>query len=179
MNALVSIFSLIAILYSLKQYKKMRLNSFRDKLFSLRHELLLLTFDSKLSCDDNIYRYYENRINLQIRFAHLISFPKMLICSFYFKKRGINPSEIDFFENQQLSLLNDKKLKERIIEIDKKIGDAFIVYLLSTSLLVWVSIIYKLLITNSNIKDGKVDLGMKNKVNETIDIFENINLKYI
>ena len=44
MNALISIFSLIIIYFSLKQYKKIRLNSFRDELFTLRHELLLLTY---------------------------------------------------------------------------------------------------------------------------------------
>ena len=179
MNALISIFSLIIIFYSLKQYKKIRLNSFRDELFTLRYELLLLTFNSKLSCNDNIYRYYENRINAQIRFAHSISFFKILIYSFYMKKQKIDTSATKNFENYQLALLDDEKLKEKIIQLDEKIGDAFIVYLLSTSLLVWLSIFYKILITKSNIKDGKVDLGMKDKVDEALDIFESIDLKYI
>ncbi len=95
------------------------------------------------------------------------------------KKRKIDVTATKNFENYQLSLLDDEKLKEKIIQLDEKMGDAFIVYLLSTSLLVWLSIFRKILITKSNIKDGKVDLGMKNKVDEALDIFESIDLKYI
>lgn len=178
MNALISIFLLIIILYSLKQYKKIRLNRFRDELFTLRHKLLLLTFSSKLSCDDAIYRYYENKINLQIRFAHSISFFKILIQSFYIKKKKINISETKKIEDYQLSLLNDEELKRKIIQIDEKMGDAFISYLFTTSPLIWLFVIKKILNTNSNIKDGKIDLGVKNKVNEAIDMYENVNLKY-
>lgn len=179
MNALISFFLLILILFSIKQYKNICLNTYRDKLFSLRHELLVLTFNTQLNCNDTIYRYYEKKINMHIRFAHSISFFRILIYGFYIQKNAIDTNQTRNFEESQLSLIDDKVLKEELKKIDDKIADAFISYLLLTSFMTWIFIFYKLITTKSNIKDGKIDLGVKNKIDETIDVFENTGLGYL
>lgn len=178
MYGLISIFSFVFIFFSIIQYKNMRLNSYRDRLFALRHELMCLTFSTQLSCDDEIYRYYEDKINSHIRFAHTVSFFKIIVYRYYIKRNKVDLSCNREFENYQLVLLDNKDLENKIKEIDGKMGDAFIVYLLTTSFMIWFYIFYRIL-TKTNIKDGKIDLGVKEKIDETIDIFEDKDFECI
>jgi hypothetical protein len=60
-------------------WKELRLDSLRDKLFGLRHELFMLAASKRIPFDDPTYKILRDLINGMIRFAHKLSFSRLFL----------------------------------------------------------------------------------------------------
>lgn len=60
-------------------YRELRLDSLRDRLFGLRHELFMVAASNRISFDDPTYKVLRDLINGMIRFAHKLSFGRLFL----------------------------------------------------------------------------------------------------
>ncbi len=76
------------------------ISTYRDRLFAIRRELFLLAAESKnLPFDGDVYRGLEILINVNIRFAHQVSFIKMKLFGIVWRRFGARPRKNDLISN--------------------------------------------------------------------------------
>lgn len=131
-------------------YKGYAIDKFREELFSIRDRLFRVAFQKKgLSFDSPVYRDYEDLLNNTIRYAQNISFIGLIIFNLQNKIRYPNikfKSSIILSIEKNLKGIDNKEVKEELINIKHEIDEQVLLLLLKTSVLFMVYFIIKVVL---------------------------------
>ena len=78
-NVLYNTLGLLALLFTLRSWRNYRTDKLREDLFSLRAELFQYADTGAISFDDPLYKKLRMLLNSLIRFAHQISFIRLVV----------------------------------------------------------------------------------------------------
>lgn len=114
-------------------YKRVILDSYRQKLFLIRNELFDLKFIEKSDITEDKYRAIENLLNSNIRFAHRVSLISNILILHYTIKR--HNKVFEKVTNDYLSIIDYLKLtrKQNYLDIVNKLQNESAKYLILSS----------------------------------------------
>lgn len=151
MNSIVSVLQLAVGLFTIwflfacwREYKN---DAFRQRLFALRDDLFDYAHSGKISFDDPAYRTLRNLTNVFIRFAHRLTFTRVIVLVTAHRSTE-NPMEIWTKDIERLPSDVQAKLKQTHDEIVKAVGAHVVLWspiaLVLTALLIAVGLLVKL-----------------------------------
>jgi hypothetical protein len=115
---------LLAGIYALWTFgfRRQFLDITRSKLFTLRSELFNLALDGRIKFDDPAYRLTESYLNGIIRYAHQITFLRVIVRLRLFKNN--NPASIEFAKKLSNSIIEypDKDIQIKLSHIILQAG---------------------------------------------------------
>jgi hypothetical protein len=136
LSTLVSIVSLVAVGLMFRSYQ---VDKFREKIFSLREELFLYSFDEGL-VDDAVYRNFRELLNSLLRYAHKVTFPHMavLLLTKRFLRISLDQEVEPMIEWRKAVKKLTTVQQDKFAYFDKKVTGLMIKHIVSRSVLFWV-----------------------------------------
>lgn len=129
---LISLLVLGIIIYF--PWQQLCIDAARNQIFEARDKLFDLAVDGYIDLDDPGYINTREEYNNIIRFAHHISWPRLLVYKAVFQKYG----KLTDSRKRRLPTSNNESVKKRISQIDRNVYHATIHLLFLRSPLLWV-----------------------------------------
>ena len=114
-------------------------DGFRDRLFSLRRDLLLLVSRGTMSAKDPAYLHLRDDLNRYIRFAERMTFMRgvLIPTAAHLLADHVVKRQVLSYHQQIIANVSDVGLREALRSIDEKIASAIAIHVFASSPVAW------------------------------------------